>query len=438
MELRLDRLLGELRDRPEAILAAIDADPTLLKRQSGDLVLANASQVLYTPAEQHQLYAKGVVYTREPYRLVSLPLVKIYNVGERNVTVGDLAALAGEPGLRLRFLRKMDGSLIQVFRHGGRTYFTTRGMIEGARWRLDDAGEDRKDGFDYVGQARRLAERLYPQLCDDPAALDGRTLLFELIHPKARVVTNYGELTDLFLLAAFDHRRLAYLDHDEVRGLGDAYGLRVVEMLSPAGATLGEQIDELLAAWAGTDEEGCVLSFERPGEVVYRVKVKSPEYLQLMRLMAYCTYDRTIELLDAHPEIRTWDDYERHLQELGRDRVPEEVLGYYREHWERFQKYLADLEVIRRWAEERCAAIDAEIGGKAGRADSEYRKAFAEKAKAEPYSGLLFAARDGRLDVARVRKSVADDKESAEALEEIRAMGHGPDGTRPSGTGLHG
>src|SRR5437763_2613003 len=131
MELRLDRLLAELREHPQSILAAIDADPLLLKRTSGDLVLANASQSLFTPQAQHQLYAKGIVYRRDPYRLVSLPLIKIYNVGEKDVTVADLAALTHEPDVRLRFLRKVDGSLIQVFRADGRVWFTTRGMIEG-------------------------------------------------------------------------------------------------------------------------------------------------------------------------------------------------------------------------------------------------------------------------------------------------------------------
>src|SRR5262249_24608419 len=135
MELRLDRLLGSLRTECERILAAIDADPLLLKRVAGDLVLANASKLLFTPVEQHQLFAKGIVYRRDPYRLVSLPLVKIYNVGERAVTATDLAGIAAEPGVRLRFLRKMDGTLIQVFRAGGHVHFSTRGMLEGVRLR---------------------------------------------------------------------------------------------------------------------------------------------------------------------------------------------------------------------------------------------------------------------------------------------------------------
>src|SRR5262245_31237633 len=153
MELRIDRLLADLRDRPAEILGAIDADPLLLRRESGGLVLANAGARLYTPQEQHQLYAKGIVYQRDPYRLVSLPLLKIYNVGERDVTAAQLAGLTQEEGVRLRFLRKFDGSLIQVFRHGGRAWFTTRGMIEGGRWSFNEEDEDRLPHFDFLAEA---------------------------------------------------------------------------------------------------------------------------------------------------------------------------------------------------------------------------------------------------------------------------------------------
>jgi hypothetical protein len=416
MELRLNRLLADLRDRPEEILAAIDSDPLLLKRQSGPLVLANASQLLFTPQEQHQLYAKGVVYRRDPYRLVSLPLIKIYNIGERDVTVDQLSALAGEPDVRLRFLRKMDGSLLQVFRAEGRVWFSTRGMLEGARLRNDDADEDRRVAFDFLGGARRMARERYPRLLDEPDLLEGRTLVFELIHPEARVVTNYGDRAELILLACFDHRSYSYLDHDRVRAIGERHGLAVVDALTPQGEGLGAQIDSLLSSLAGTDEEGSVVCFERHGEVIYRVKVKSPEYLQLMRLMAFCTYDRTVELIDLHPEVRSWDDLRVVLQQQGNDRVPEEVLVFYREHWDRFQAYLADLERLLRWAHARVQEIDLEIGGRAGRDPGAYRKAFAAKAAGAPYSGLVFAALDGRLNVARLRKAVRSEEEAREAL----------------------
>jgi len=420
MELRLDRLLAELRDDPEPILAAIDADPMLIRRAAGDLVLANPSKALYTPTAQHQLYAKGIVYRRDPYRLVSLPLAKIYNAGEKDVGLGELAELAREPGVRLRFLRKLDGSLIQLFRDGGRAWFTTRGMIEGARWKFDDQGEDDAPEFDFLGTARRLTQERFPRLLDDPASLEGRTLVFELIHPQARKVTNYGARADLTLIAAFDRRRCCYPDYDRLRELAQALGLPVVDALSPEGATLADQVTALLASLAGTDEEGSVVCFEREGEVIYRVKIKSPEYLQLMRLLAFCTYERTLEVIDSNPDVETWEHLEAALQKEGSDRVPEEVLVFYRQHWERFRAYLADLDRLRTWAEATRDAIDARLGGRAGKGPGEYRRAFAAEAKNLTYSGLVFAALDGKLDVARLRKAVRDDREAREAIEALK------------------
>jgi hypothetical protein len=144
--------------------------------------------------------------------------------------------------------------------------------------------------------------------------------------------------------------------------------------------------------------------------VIYRVKVKSPEYLQLMRLMAFCTYERTVDLLDANPDVQTWEALAELLQQQGRDRVPEEVLAFYRQHWERFQLYLSNLDRLRQWAESTRASIEAALGG------SPDRKTFAEKAKTYPYTSLLFAALDSRLDTPRLRKMVRNDHEAIEAL----------------------
>src|SRR5262245_31717048 len=138
-----------------------------------------------------------------------------------------------------------------------------------------------------------------------------------------------------------------------------------------------------------------------------------------MRLMAFLTYDRTIEFLDARPHVQTWADLEAALQEQGRDHVPEEVLVYYRQHWERFRRYLADLDRLRAWAERERGRIDAEIGGRAGRDASAYRKAFAAVAKTSPYPGLIFAALDGRLDVVRMRAAVRNEAEAREAVTRL-------------------
>lgn len=419
MELRLDRLLHKLRENPTAILEAIDRDPLLLKRESGPLVLANASQALYTPQQEHQLFAKGIVYRRHPHRLVSLQLVKIYNLGERDVTVADLAALTEEPNVRLSFLRKIDGSLIQVFHHDGRLWFTTRGMIEGARPRAGrDNGEDSSD-FDYIGTARRLAAERYPRLLDAATWLEGRTLIFELIHPQAKKVTNYGEHADLILLGCIDTHRLSYAPYPEVAGLAQRYGLSVVDALSPPGATLSEQIANLLAALAGTDQEGSVLQFENAHEVVYRVKVKSPDYLRLMRAMAECTYESLVALMDENPHLVSWENVVAFLKLRGREAVPEEVLSFYRQHYERFAAYLADCERLRRWAMHMHDQIDQQLGGRHGKDAASYRKSYAALATPSPCANLLFAALDGRLDRNRLRRLIRDAEVARQALRDL-------------------
>jgi hypothetical protein len=419
MELRLDRLLAHLRQSTSAILEAIDRDPMLLKRPSGSLVLANASQALYTPQQQHQLFAKGIVYRRDPYRLVSLPLIKIYNLGERDVTVADLAALTEEPNARLHFLRKIDGSLIQVFRYDGRVWLTTRGSIEGANPQSGSNNGDDASVFDYLGTARRIIAERYPRLLEDAELLNGRTLIFELIHPSAKKVTDYGERSDLILLGCFDLRRLSYSTFPEVAALAVAHHLTVVDAVSPTGATLGEQIEVSLTALAGTDQEGSVLQFENEHEVIYRIKVKSPDYLRRMRAMAECTYENLVSLLDANPQLTGWEEVEAHLRARGREEVPEEILASYRRHYEQFNAYLAECERLRQWALQVHGELDRQLGGRHGPSANTYRKRFAALATRYPYATLLFAVLDGRLDRARIRRVIRDPKQVRQALSDL-------------------
>jgi hypothetical protein len=419
MELRLDRLLMMLRNNAADILEAIDRDPLLLKRQSGPLVLANASQSLYTPQQEHQLFAKGIVYRRDPYRVASLPLVKIYNLGERDVTVADLAALTDESNVRLHFLRKIDGSLIQVFRHDDRVWFTTRGMIEGACPRsAGENGEDASD-FDYLGTARRIAVECYPRLLDTPALLDGRTLIFELIHPLAKKVTDYGERSDLILLGSFDVHRLSYATFSEVTAIAEAHGLTLVDALSPGGSTLAVQIEELLTALAGSDQEGYVLQFENAQEVIYRVKVKSPDYLRRMRAMAECTYEALAAVVYDNPHLTSWQAVEAHLRARGREAMPEEVLAFYRSHFERFTAYLDDCERLRQWAMQHYDDLERRLGGRQGQDAIDFRKRFAALATRYRHSTLLFAALDGRLDRERICRLIRDPNQARETLSDL-------------------
>jgi hypothetical protein len=424
MILRLDYLLDDLRNREAEILAAIDADPLLIRRAAGPLVIANAGAMLFTPQAQHQLYAKGIVYRREPWSLVSLPLIKIYNLGERDVTATELAELAADSTARLHFLRKFDGTMIQRFQSDGRVYFTTRGMIEGgpAAGVQDEETPERTRQFDFLGTARRLARVRYPVLCEPHPELEGLSLVFEFLHPETRIITNYGDREDLVLLACFDRFDWRYRTYSELKSLAEWFQLSLVDELRPAGGSLAEQIDSLLATTAGTDQEGAVIAIEHGHRVAYRVKVKSPDYLRVMKLMVTCTYARTVEMLDAHPEWNGWPDLEVHLRGLGREHVPEEVLGFYREHYEVHAAYLADCERLRSGAQTAAAILLEEARSELSGQDDPrlLRKAFATLALKRPLSPLLFAAFDDRLSIAGIRLLARTPAEAREAVQRIR------------------
>jgi len=392
MELRIDRLLARLKHEPEKLLATIDADPLLMKREIGGMVLANATKELFTPQEEHQLFAKGIVYRRGPFRLVSLPLLKIYNLGERNVTVTDLTALT-EEGARVSFLRKFDGSMIQRFQHNGRVYFTTRGMIDGVT--LSKADFD--NHFDYLGAAREIARQRFPRLLEARPEWDGLTFIMELLHPGGRVITDYGPREDLVLIAVFDCCQIRYWTFAEVTALAQEQGLTVTELVGVAGADLRDQIDHMLAGIKGTDQEGCVINFETT-EVLYRVKVKSPDYLRLLKLMVNCTYGATVEVLRALSAFPAWPRFQDFLQAQGSEKVPEEVIAAYREHYERYVRFRETCRRIQEWATARAKTLTDSIPAGDPR---DRRRAYAAAVQAEPLKPLLFSAYDGRLTLAK-------------------------------------
>ncbi len=423
MNLRLDHLLEALRTNGADILRAIDTDPLLVKRQSGPFVLANAGAELFSPQQPHQLFAKGIVYRREPFELVSLPLVKIYNLGEKDVSVADLAGIASEwSDARLHFLRKLDGTLLQRFQHNGRVYFTTRGMIEGGPCYgvQDEDAPERIKGFDFLGTARRIAQSKYPALCEPRNEFENLTLVFEFLHPETRVITNYGAREDLVLLACFDRADWRYRTFAEVRQLAATHSLTPVDELIPTGQTLGEQIEGLLASIAGTDQEGTVITIEHGHRVVYRVKVKSPDYLRVLKLVVTCTYARTVEMIESHPEWSCWPDMEAHLRSLGREQVPEEVLDFYREHYNVYAEYLANCERLGIWAATVASEVRSQAQAEAGEGnDRLLRKCFAARAVKLPLKALLFAAFDGQLDLESVRQFARTPEEAKDAVREI-------------------
>ena len=133
----------------------------------------------------------------------------------------------------------------------------------------------------------------------------------------------------------------------------------------------------------------------------------------MLKLMVRCTYPATVEMLDGWPSFPDWAEFEEKLQALGSEKVPEELLGLYREHYDAFAAYRADCETLRARIQVRAEELRRNLSGQDPRAT---RKEYAQRALKEPYPPLFFSAFDDRLNIDRVRELFATHSEVREAL----------------------
>jgi uncharacterized protein YaeQ len=402
--LDLRELLGRLKAEEEAVLAAIDADPLLKKRERADgLVIANASAELFEPRVEHQLYAKGIVFAREPYRLVSLPLVKMYNHGSRPYNEATTATVEVEEGVRLVFPEKVDGTMIQLFAWEGKCLFTTRSILEGS-------GRDDEELAPYVEVARGIAASQHPELLD-PEVVGGLTLIFEMIHPMSRQVTFYGEREELVLLSVFEREAGRYWTMEAVQELASRLGLRVPQVLL-ADAELRQGIEHIRAALEADERipEGTIVCFEKDGQLVHRVKVKTQAYLERFSMKLNCSYKQTVDMLWEDAALRDWDVFLAAL--IERKLSEEEVEVMYRGYFDDFMTWLAEVEGELASVHATLAAWEAEHGSKPADAEGQraYQKAFAVAQQASGSASfplLMTLLRKGSLtleEVARLRQ----------------------------------
>lgn len=424
--LRIDLMLNALFAYPETILGVIDSDPLLNRRERPEdgIRLANASKRLFTPQGQHHLYAKGIVYQTDPLQVVSVPYLKMYNYGEREEPAALAHELAARPDVTIRFNEKLDGSMIQSFVHEGKVILTTRGMIEGSVV----AGEDSENYFDYLGTARRMLREQAPASLD-PKQVEGLTLLWELIHPEARIVTDYGDREQLVLTGALDHNEARYLPRNELEVLAADLACPLAPELPLTGDTLEERLQALEGYLAGTDREGSVLTFEGPDcngrlAVLHRVKVKGADYIRLMRMMTHCNYNAARDILEANPDLRSWFLFRTYLEGLGTTQVPEEVLSSWQEHYDAWEEYKGHCEAlagsVRAWFASYCIPRPLPDKEADKAAYGLWRRDFASLVSSMygKHSWLFFLAADGRISGDAINAKIKGDREALTGVVE--------------------
>jgi RNA ligase len=209
---------------------------------------------------------RGLIFNANTGNLISRPLHKFFNVGERaELQVGDV-----DMSSRHVILEKLDGSMIHPIAIPG---------TNNTQFRLGT-----KAGVTDVAMNAEVWMAQHPNYANfirDMLAMRV-TPVFEWCSRKNRIVVDYPE--DRLVLTAVRHNRHGfYTPHKVLVQFAKDYSLDVVKTISSTSNGIDELIDTI-RAWEG--EEGVVIRWESPesGRTQgHMVKIKSTSYVTLHR-----------------------------------------------------------------------------------------------------------------------------------------------------------
>jgi len=241
------------------------------KHPDADLFIYN-----YTAKAQYDrvwneitLQSRGLILDAD-YNIVARPFKKFFNIEEHPVDE--------IPGGEFEVYEKVDGSLGILYWQNDKPYISTRGSFTSVQ----------------AAQATEILHNNYPHTFN--RLNRDATYLFEIIYPENKIVIDYGDKTDLVLLAVIDNNT------------GD--DLPLPDIGFPVAKSYSGLND--LAALKSLEEEnkeGFVVKFNNG----LRVKVKFSEYLRLHKIV---TGVSNLVIWEHLAEGRSFDDL--------LDKVPDE------------------------------------------------------------------------------------------------------------------
>lgn len=341
IHMRLDTLMSVFKENEQAILKLIDEDPMLRKREHPDgLVIANAGKGLHEPQYEHQLFAKGIVYTRAPYRLVAMPLVKMYNHTCNEVSDATTRKMMAFEGVHVEIADKEDGTFLHAFMYDQKMYLATRSVIEGC--------EVEGDHFDYFTAAREIWDDPKKRFHPKELLRDGYNMFFEFIHPDTRVITDYGDTKQCRWIGGwyrsdnkFDPERAwLYMSPQQVENTGSVCNLPhanvEIDQASDFDDAVSKRMDEI--KMLSYVPEGVVVSFVQFDTVLHRVKIKTEAYLKAHRMKYHCSYKHVVDLLWENPELEDAHAFRGYL--IDRGAFDEETRNQWWEYRKRYVHWM--------------------------------------------------------------------------------------------------
>ena len=190
------------------------------------------------------LLCRGLVLDAE-YNILARPIPKFFNIEEHK-----LEDIPNEP---YEVTIKLDGSYINAFFVNGELIVSSRGSFTS----------------DHAIKAREIINKKYKKIIN-AYRLDGLNLVFELLAPWNKIVVDYGEIEDLFLITAIENDTGDEVPYD----LLVDFGFPIVKKYK--NLTISELKDLNF-----DNEEGFVVKFESG----FRIKVKFEDYVRLHRIV---------------------------------------------------------------------------------------------------------------------------------------------------------
>jgi len=189
------------------------------------------------------------------------------------------------------FVEKIDGSLTCIDYRKNQIFMRTRGTIS------VDSLQNSTDFYYCLSK--------YPQIFQWLKDNSHYTLLCEITTPNLRIILDYGNEPDFWLVGAVNKDDYSLMTQPELDELKNVLGLRRPELFS------FNSIEELLvkvSAWA--DKEGVCL-YSKNGQEIH--KIKAEIYLKLHRFKSNATLENTIDLFFEY-KTPSYQELEKALQ----------------------------------------------------------------------------------------------------------------------------
>ena len=329
--------MGRLKNIPLVEKMVAEGYIDVQKHPSADIFIYNYSRscTLEGVWNEATLQCRGIIVDKD-YNILARPFEKFFNYEE----IEDKSIIPG--GAAVAF-EKIDGSLGIVYWIDEVPYIATRGSFVS----------------DQAVHATKVLHEKYEREMDLIKHLRfNYTFLFEIVYPENRIVVDYGDTDDIFLLAILDNNHegweIPISTYSNYFHTAKCYG-RFENYLN-----LREEI-------AGDNREGFVLRFDNG----FRMKMKYEDYFRLHRLRTYLTKKHIFEFIETNRRDE--------LQEMA-DQFDEEIR--------------MSVDTIVKEFDDRYAEIEAE-------AKSEYKDFDTDKEAAEYFKTckwrpILFNLRKGK------------------------------------------